>query len=73
MDVTELPMVTEVREVQYQNAESPMDVTDSPIVTEVREVQPENALFPMVNTLFPTTIDLIDDLYDFQGVLDEEA
>ena len=38
MLVTELPIVTEVRELQRENAKSPMVVTESGIVTDVREL-----------------------------------
>lgn len=40
IDVTELPMVTEVRPLQSQKAAAPMDVTELGMVTEVRLVQP---------------------------------
>ncbi len=35
-------MVTDVREVQPENALSPMDVTESGMVTDSREVQLKN-------------------------------
>jgi hypothetical protein len=43
MDVTLSGMATEVRELQSQNAPSPMVVTPLPIVTFLRELQLENA------------------------------
>jgi hypothetical protein len=43
-------MVTEVREVQEENASSPIDVTLLGMVMEVME-QPANALSPMEVTL----------------------
>ena len=39
MEVTESGMETEVREVQKENAPSPMEVTESGMETEVRESQ----------------------------------
>ena len=71
MDMTESGMITEVREVQSWNAQSSMNLTESGMVTEVREVHPENAEGPMVNTLSPTTMDLIDELYEAQGITEE--
>ncbi len=47
MEVTELPMVTEVSPLQPENAQSLMVVTELGMVTEVRPLQPENALEPM--------------------------
>ena len=43
MLATEEGIVTEVRELQYENAPSPMLVTEEGMVTEVRELQYENA------------------------------
>ena len=43
MVVTPSGMVTEVSEVQYANAYSPMVVTVSGMLIDVSEVQPENA------------------------------
>ena len=53
MLVTLLPIVTLVRLVQSENAESPMLVTLLGIVTLVRLEQPENAESPMLVTLLP--------------------
>ena len=39
MTVTLSGMTTEVRELQYLNALSPMEVTPAGMMTEVREVQ----------------------------------
>ena len=39
MEVTPLPMVTEVRPLQYSKAPLPMEVTPLPMVTEVRPLQ----------------------------------
>ena len=44
-------MVTEVRELQYLKAYSPIVVILLPMGTEVRELQPLNAFFPIVVTL----------------------
>ena len=40
MEVTELPMVTLVRPLQFENAESPMEMTELGMVTLVRPLQP---------------------------------
>ena len=37
---TELPIVTEVKPLQPENAELPIEVTELGIVTEVKPVQP---------------------------------
>ena len=50
MLVTELPMVTEVREEQRQNAYSPMLVTELGRVMEVRAEHFLNVLSPMLVT-----------------------
>ena len=51
-------MVTEVRELQYSKAPSPIVVTLFGMVTEVRELQPLKAQLPIVVTLSPTIIRL---------------
>ena len=51
MLVTELPMVTEVRLVQPEIAESPMVVTELPMLKVVRLMQPRN-LPMLLNQLF---------------------
>ena len=51
MVVTLLPIVTEVRPMQPEKADSPMVVTLLPIVTEVRPMQPLKAAPPIVVTL----------------------
>ena len=43
MLVTELPMVTEVKPVQPEKADSPMLVTEFGMMTEVKPVQPSKA------------------------------
>ncbi len=43
MEVTELGMVTLVRPVQPENAQSPMEVTELPMVTLVNPLHPSNA------------------------------
>ena len=43
MEVTELGIVTEVKPMQFWNAEPPMEVTELGIVTEVKPLQLENA------------------------------
>ena len=40
MEVTELPIVTEVKPLQLQKAELPMEVTELGIVTEAKTLQP---------------------------------
>ena len=40
MEVTPLPIVTEVRPLQSRKAASPMEVTPSGMVTEVRPLKP---------------------------------
>jgi len=50
MEVTELPMVTEVSPLQYSNASLPMEVTELGMVTEISPLQPLNAQSPMVVT-----------------------
>ena len=57
MLVTELGMVTEVREEQSPNAESPMLVTELGMVMEVRAEQPSNALPPMLVTELGMVVD----------------
>ena len=39
MEVTLFPMVTEVKPLQFSNAEPPMEVTLLPMVTEVKPLQ----------------------------------
>ena len=51
MLVTLLPMVMEVRAVQFAKAHSPILATPFPIVTEVRPEQPEKASLSMLVTL----------------------
>ena len=51
MEVTPLPIVTEVRPVQKTKAAKPISVTPLPIVTEVRPSQSWKACVPMVVTL----------------------
>jgi len=43
MEITESGIVTEVKELQSENAESPIEITESGIVIEVKYLQPENA------------------------------
>lgn len=43
IDITELPRVTDAREVQPSNAEDPMDPTESGMITDARKVQSLNA------------------------------
>ncbi len=50
MLVTELPMVTEVKSLQYAKALPPMLVTELGMVTEVRQLQPQKAKPPMLVT-----------------------
>ena len=57
MLVTELGMVTEVREEQPRNADSPMLVTELGMVTEVRKEQPRNAWTPMLVTELGMVVD----------------
>ena len=42
-----MPMVTEVRPVQFSKAHSPIEVTELPMVTEVRPVQSLKANSPI--------------------------
>jgi hypothetical protein len=51
MDVTLVPIVTEVRELQSSNARDSMVVTPLPIITVLREVQYQNARSPIEFTL----------------------
>ena len=51
MLVTLLPIVTEVKPVQFRKALLPMLVTLLGIVTEVKLVQLKKALYPMLVTL----------------------
>ena len=51
MEMTLLGMVTEVREMQWENASPLIEVTLFGMVMDVREVQPANAACPMVVTL----------------------
>ena len=53
MLVTELPMVTLVRPLQYEKAQSPMLVTELGMVTLVRPVRLEKALLGIIRTLLP--------------------
>ena len=55
MLVTLSGIVTDLSEVQPENALPPMLVTPSPIVTLLREVQPLKALPGIEDTLFPIT------------------
>ena len=57
MDVTELPMTTDAREVQFRNASFPMDVTE-PRSTDERDVQFRNAYSPMDVTESGTVTDV---------------
>ena len=56
MEVTPLPMVTEVRPLQPEKALLPMEVTLSGIVTEVRPLQPLKAELPMEVTVYDTPL-----------------
>jgi hypothetical protein len=47
MVISPLGMVTEVREVQDENAQSPMDFVLLGIITEVRDPHDSNAQLPM--------------------------
>ena len=53
MPVTLSPIMTFVRPVQVEKADSPMVVTPSGIVTFVKPVQEYNAPSPMLVTLLP--------------------
>ena len=57
MLVTELGMVTEVREEQPLNADSSMLVTEVGMVTEVKAEQPRNASSPMLVTELGMVVD----------------
>ena len=57
MDVTPLPMMTDVRLLTDEKAEVPMDVTESGMMSEMRPV-PEKAEEPMDVTALPMTIDV---------------
>jgi len=56
---TELGMVMELKDVQPENADSPMPNTELGMVMELKAVQPENANRPMLDTEFSITTPLI--------------
>ena len=45
--MTELPIVTEVKPLQFRKALSPMEMTELGITTEVKPLQPSKAASPM--------------------------
>ena len=50
MLVTESGMVTDCKDEQSSNAQSPMQVTESGMVTDCKDLQFENAQLPMLVT-----------------------
>ena len=59
IDVTDVGIDIEVKDVHPSNAPSPIFVTEFGIDTEVKDVQLSNALVPMLVTEFPKKIDSI--------------
>ena len=55
MEITELPMVTEVRPLQLEKAELPMNVTELGMVTEVRPERLQQQYAGTYLTLSPKT------------------
>jgi hypothetical protein len=68
MEVTELPMVSEVKPLQPEKALYPMEVTELGIVNVVKPVQTLKAEFPIDVTPLPITSAVICERYEYHGV-----
>ena len=56
--LTDFPISTDVKPVQFWKAAFPIFVTEFGIVTEVKLVQPENVIYSMLVTEFGIVIEL---------------